>query len=42
MTIAGREAVAMFGEPVMIDKNWTCLIAAWTSPDAPNADDWAL
>jgi hypothetical protein len=32
VTIAGREALTMFGEPVMIDKNWTCLIAAWPSP----------
>ncbi len=32
VTIAGREAITMFGEPVMIDKNWTCLIAAWPSP----------
>ncbi len=32
VTIAGREAMTMFGEPVMIDKNWTCLIAAWPSP----------
>ena len=32
VTIAGREASSMFGEPVMIDKNWTCFLAAWPSP----------
>ena len=32
VTIAGREALTFFGEPVMIDKNWTCMIAAWPSP----------
>ena len=32
VTIAGREAMTMFGEPVMIDKTWTCLLAAWPSP----------
>jgi hypothetical protein len=32
VTIAGREALTYFGEPVMNDKNWTCLTAAWPSP----------
>jgi hypothetical protein len=36
VTIAGREAVTMFGEPVMTGPNWTCLIAAWP---AQSADD---
>jgi hypothetical protein len=34
VTIAGREAVTMFGEPVMTGPNWTCLIAAWPAQDA--------
>jgi hypothetical protein len=29
VTIAGREAVTFFGEPVMTGPNWTLLIAAW-------------
>jgi hypothetical protein len=36
VTIAGREAVTFFGEPVMTGPNWTCLIAAWP---AQSADD---
>jgi hypothetical protein len=36
VTIAGREAGSLFGEPVMPGQNWTVLIAAWP---AQNADD---
>ena len=36
VTIAGREAVTMFGEPVMTGPNWTVFIAAWP---AQNAED---
>jgi hypothetical protein len=36
VTIAGREAVTLFGEPVMYGANWTALIAAWP---AQSADD---
>jgi hypothetical protein len=36
VTIAGREAVTFFGEPVMLGPNWTALIAAWK---AQSADD---
>lgn len=36
VTIAGREAITFFGEPVMTGDNWTALIAAWP---AQNADD---
>lgn len=36
VTIAGREAVTFFGEPVMTGPNWTALVAAWP---AQNADD---
>jgi hypothetical protein len=36
VTIAGREAITFFGEPVMIGQSWTALIAAWP---AQNADD---
>jgi Protein of unknown function (DUF4038)/Domain of unknown function (DUF5060)/Putative collagen-binding domain of a collagenase len=36
VTIAGREAITFFGEPVMTGSNWTALIAAWP---AQNADD---
>ncbi|MFZ0303611.1 MAG: DUF4038 domain-containing protein [Terracidiphilus sp.] len=37
VTIAGREAVTFFGEPLMIGPSWTALIAAWPgqSPDDP-------
>ena len=38
MTIAGREAWSFFGEPVMIEDNWTALIAAWPAQDAE--DPW--
>jgi hypothetical protein len=34
VTIAGREAVTFFGEPVMTGPNWTCLVAAWPAQDA--------
>lgn len=34
VTIAGREAWSFFGEPVMIEDNWTALIAAWPAHDA--------
>ena len=36
VTIAGREAMTFFGEPLMIGQSWTPLIAAWP---AQNADD---
>ena len=36
VTIAGREAMTFFGEPVMTGANWTVFIAAWP---AQNADD---
>ena len=36
VTIAGREAITMFGEPVMTGDNWTVFIAAWP---AQNAND---
>jgi hypothetical protein len=36
VTIAGREAMTFFGEPVMIGDNWTVYIAAWP---AQNAND---
>jgi len=36
VTIAGREAITFFGEPLMTGKNWTAFIAAWP---AQNADD---
>ncbi|MFZ0746824.1 MAG: DUF4038 domain-containing protein [Terracidiphilus sp.] len=36
VTISGREAVTLFGEPVMYGANWTALIAAWP---ARSADD---
>ena len=36
VTIAGREAITFFGEPLMTGKNWTVFIAAWP---AKNADD---
>jgi Protein of unknown function (DUF4038)/Domain of unknown function (DUF5060)/Putative collagen-binding domain of a collagenase len=36
VTIAGREAVTFFGEPVMTGPNWTLLIAAWPGK---NVDD---
>src|SRR5215469_11273745 len=36
VTLAGREASAFFGEPVMIGQAWTPLIAAWP---AQSADD---
>jgi hypothetical protein len=36
VTIAGREAITFFGEPLMTGKNWTVFIAAWP---AQNADD---
>jgi hypothetical protein len=36
VTIAGREAMTFFGEPVMTGPNWTVFIAAWP---AQNADD---
>jgi hypothetical protein len=36
VTIAGREAMTFFGEPVMTEANWTVFIAAWP---AQNADD---
>jgi hypothetical protein len=32
VTIAGREAMTFFGEPVMTGDSWTCFIAAWPSP----------
>ncbi len=38
VTIAGRCASSLYGEPVMLGNNWTCLTAAWTSPH-PN-DPW--
>jgi len=38
VTIAGREAWSFFGEPVMIEDNWTALIAAWPAHDAE--DPW--
>ena len=36
VTIAGREAITFFGEPVMTGDNWTAMIAAWP---AQNAND---
>jgi hypothetical protein len=36
VTIAGREAMTFFGEPVMTGDNWTVYIAAWP---AQNAND---
>jgi hypothetical protein len=36
VTIAGREAMALFGEPVMTGPNWTVFVAAWP---AQNAED---
>lgn len=36
VTIAGREAVTFFGEPVMAGQNWTAMSAAWP---AQNVDD---
>jgi len=36
VTIAGREAITMFGEPVMTGPNWTVFLAAWP---AQNAED---
>jgi Protein of unknown function (DUF4038)/Domain of unknown function (DUF5060)/Putative collagen-binding domain of a collagenase len=36
VTIAGREAMTFFGEPLMIGPSWTPLIAAWP---AQNAED---
>lgn len=36
VTIAGREAITMFGEPAMNGPRWTALIAAWP---AQHADD---
>jgi hypothetical protein len=36
VTIAGREAMSFFGEPVMTGPNWTVFIAAWP---AQNAED---
>jgi hypothetical protein len=36
VTIAGREAMTFFGEPVMTGPSWTALIAAWP---AQNAED---
>jgi hypothetical protein len=37
VTIAGRESV-FFGEPVMINQNWTVMLAPWP---AENADDFS-
>jgi hypothetical protein len=37
VTIAGRESV-FFGEPVMINQNWTVMLAPWL---AENADDFS-
>jgi hypothetical protein len=34
VTIAGREAMTFFGEPVMTGDNWTVFIAAWPAQDA--------
>jgi hypothetical protein len=34
VSIAGREAISFFGEPVMIGDNWTPLIAAWAAQNA--------
>ncbi len=36
VTLAGREALSFFGEPVMTGPNWTVFTAAWP---AQNADD---
>jgi Protein of unknown function (DUF4038)/Domain of unknown function (DUF5060) len=36
VTIAGREAITFFGEPLMTGKNWTVFITAWP---AQNPDD---
>jgi hypothetical protein len=36
VTIAGREAITFFGEPLMIGPNWTPLISVW---QAEHADD---
>jgi hypothetical protein len=36
VTIAGREAITFFGEPLMTGKNWTVFITAWP---AKNPDD---
>lgn len=36
VTIAGREAISLFGEPVILGSNWTSNVAAWP---AQNADD---
>jgi hypothetical protein len=37
VTIAGREAITFFGEPVMTGPTWTALIAAWPAQNAEDA-----